>query len=136
MFFELKLQSNRAALDAEQIQYPVMLAHLRPNFVHRLGYATLQIQGMEPVEHQETANQRIASQVIEDLLARVVVLSDNLHDALQTSRVQIEKQLHQLLGAGPSRRIDDAVEFMNQAADALNFFLELFVVGHSFRNSS
>jgi len=91
---------------------------------------------MEPVEHQETANQRIASQVIEDLLARVVVLSDNLHDALQPSRVQIEKQLHQLFGAGPSRWIDDAVKFMNQTTDALNFFLEVFVVGHTFKISS
>src|SRR5580658_3123330 len=105
------MQANYSAFNSEQIQLASALAHLRLNFFYCPSYATLQVQGMEAIQNQQTADQWIEAQIVDDALSRFVVFRDDFHDPLQASAVQVQKQLHQRLCACASLWVCDLLQF-------------------------
>ena len=84
---------------------------------------------MEPVEHQQAADQLVAGQLAQERPAGLAGLSQTLAHASEAHPVQVENGLDQLLGAGPRGGVGRLLDRLDQRLDPLDSLSKCAVTG-------
>src|SRR6185503_5213625 len=86
---------------------------------------------MEPIKQQQTTDEFIGSELIENAKASGLGLGDDIHHPFQSSAVKLHQRLHELERARLRVLVGQVFNLANQSLDPLHPLLDRLVFSHS-----
>src|SRR6476646_320117 len=87
-----------AVVNSKKLDFNVLLAQLSGKLGNRLLHACLHGFGMEPVQHQQTTDGGVRSELVNELGSRGALGESDFHHSLNACSVQFHDSLNQLTG--------------------------------------
>ena len=96
----------------------------------RLPDPRFDVDRMEPVQHEEAANQLIACELADEPPGRLAGPADHVEHPVEAGPVEVQQRPHEILRRGTGRGVGGRLERVHQLVDDRHLPVELGVLRH------
>src|SRR5271170_2062025 len=123
-----QLQPDDSVFDSHQLHLPTVALYFGTDLSYRPFDTSLDIVGMQPVQNEKAADQRVATKLFDKTQTRVTGFRDDLQGPVEAGAMELHQQPDKLPRGSSHTGVGDRLDLLHQAADSLNAILKFLAI--------